>query len=180
LPSFPRLFLLAGLFSAAANYTTIEHAFILADNRHYVFYIWRRLFKDRLQPYSLYLYPIVYALCFLLIMRSIHRSQNKLLSRRVSWWWAILWLIAAACVLIPSPLVEPRYFEMPLLVACLGIRVCSQVTDESGSRNNGQRKRIIWDMLWIGIFIVLNGVTLYVFVFRSFVWPDGSVARFLW
>jgi hypothetical protein len=83
-------------------------------------------------------------------------------------------------VLIPSPLVEPRYFEMPLLVACLGIRVCSQVTDESGSRNNGQRKRIIWDMLWIGIFIVLNGVTLYVFVFRSFVWPDGSVARFLW
>lgn len=30
------------------------------------------------------------------------------------------------------------------------------------------------------LFAAINAATLYLFVFRPFVWPDGSTARFMW
>lgn len=41
--SLPLLCLLTALCLAAIHYGTIAHPFLLADNRHFTFYIWRRL-----------------------------------------------------------------------------------------------------------------------------------------
>jgi len=36
------------------------------------------------------------------------------------------------------------------------------------------------DVLALGFYCAVNLVTIYVFLFRPFYWPDGSVARFMW
>lgn len=41
--SLPLLFLLTLISLAAIHYGTIAHPFLLADNRHYTFYIWRKI-----------------------------------------------------------------------------------------------------------------------------------------
>lgn len=36
------------------------------------------------------------------------------------------------------------------------------------------------DMAAALTYAAVNAVTIYVFLFRSFSWPDGSIARFMW
>ncbi len=36
------------------------------------------------------------------------------------------------------------------------------------------------DIIALGFYCAVNLVTIYVFLFRPFYWPDGSVARFMW
>ena len=32
----------------------------------------------------------------------------------------------------------------------------------------------------IAIFAAMNAATIYMFLYRPFAWPDGSLARFMW
>ncbi len=45
---------------------SIEHPFLLSDNRHYVFYLWRKLLK----PFRYYLIPL-YAFCIQNMVQTI-------------------------------------------------------------------------------------------------------------
>lgn len=75
---------------------------------------------------------------------------------------AAFWLSAAAA-LVPSPLLEFRYFIVPTALIVL-------LTPSAPQR------------LWVVVFAsgIVNALTVLVFLKKSFVWGDGSVARFMW
>lgn len=87
---------------AAVKYGTQVHPFILADNCHYTFYIWRRLCT----PLDGWLLAPVYWVAY-------KWFASGLDLRKLSTW---LYVLAVAAVLVPSPLMEPRYYIVPYLV----------------------------------------------------------------
>lgn len=80
-----------------------EHPFLLADNRHYTFYLWKYLFR----PYRLHLLPAY--LLSILYVSSAHSDALKY----------CVWVLCSAASLVPAHLVEPRYFIQPLCMYLL-------------------------------------------------------------
>ena len=78
--------------------------------------------------------------------------------------WLLGFLATLIVTLVPAHLLELRYFTPGVLVVALHIRAPS-------------RPRVL---LLGGLYCLLNGVTLYLYVYRPFRWPDGSIARFMW
>jgi len=135
---------------------TIEHPFLLADNRHYTFYLWKNIFRQ--YPDSKY-----WAIPFYWF--SAWHLWNQL-SRRQSILWSLIYFTSLCLVLIPTPLIEFRYFILPFLFYRLHVDVPSS-------------KVLIFQLIG---FVGLNLLTLYVFVFRHFTWSDhpDELQRFMW
>jgi alpha-1,2-glucosyltransferase len=148
---------LALLLGAAAAIVTarfsIAHPFLLADNRHYTFYLWRLLNRAWWVKYATAL-PCGFALLF------VHRS----LARMGTAWRVGFWACTAA-VLVATPLLEPRYFTVPFAIA-----TCAADPPRSA--------RARWSAVLTPAAI--NIATLAVFLYRPYTWGDGSVARFMW
>ena len=138
---------------------SLAHPFLLADNRHYVFYVWKNLFR-RWEWFRYAAVPL-YLLCGCVVQRSwsSRESRNKL-------WQACYWLVVALC-LVPTPLLEPRYFLTPFLLWFL----------HSAPALVGCAPRAT---LAVAFYALINAVTIAVFVFKPFTWNDGSEARFMW
>lgn len=77
------------------HFFTVEHPFILADNRHYTFYLWRRLLRP---PRGYLLVPVYHAAALWFFYP---------LSCDIT---TVAYLAATSAVLVPTPLLEPRYF----------------------------------------------------------------------
>lgn len=84
----------------------LEHKFLISDNRHYMFYIWKRTVK-RTQNSKYFCIPF-YAVCI-----SLFRFQN-FTRQRLS--FVLLCSIATSAVLIPQELLEFRYFIIPFFM----------------------------------------------------------------
>lgn len=85
------------------------HAFLLADNRHYTFYLWRRVLdRHGALGRALLLGPLA-SVALHLLYAALRDA------RRGSAFFALVALATAAAV-VPSPLLEPRYFSVPLLL----------------------------------------------------------------
>lgn len=166
-----RFALLLGGAALALHKGTLAHPFLLADNRHYTFYLWRRGFV-RAPHLNLYLLPL-YALAAHWVLSRAYQGANPNgagssfvilgLSGNNSLTAAIL-ALAAALVLLPAHLLEPRYWTTPLVVALLEMPPSSP-----GDQN-----------LATLAFTALNLVTVHVFLHHPFKWEDGTVARFMW
>lgn len=122
------------------HYNTIVHPFSLADNRHYMFYVFRLLLRH---PLIKYVSVPVYIFCAWAAIMALgglpdeqnssrpstgakHRAGSTLDDQekiprpdivsgknRVS--FVLIWLLATSLSLIAAPLVEPRYFILPWL-----------------------------------------------------------------
>ena len=188
-----RTTLVTGAFYYAVEKYTIDHPFLLADNRHYTFYIWRLFRRNytslNIQP-KFAVVP-VYTLALTAWSTALSK-RGALLS--------ILLAGATAATLVPTPLVEPRYFLIPYLL----LRIYSQPETEmqgdvsgkemgtkkegKGERDGG-REKWIWLGLGLALFAVVNAVTVGLFVRRPFEWPakavdvgrgEGTTMRFIW
>lgn len=139
------------------HYFTYEHPFLLADNRHYVFYLWQRTYRRF--PHIKYLLVPGYMLAAGLIFDAYTLAgQRDVLS-------VIIYVSALAATLIPSPLIEPRYFILPYLLYRLGLPRQPQ-----------------WKLLLEALFYsAVNVATVYIFLERPFEWKgtDG-LQRFMW
>eukprot|EP00903_Cladosiphon_okamuranus_P013480 g12555.t1 len=144
--------IVAGVAAAMWRYS-LDHPFLLSDNRHYPFYVWQRLLSRRYMRAGL---APAYVYCGWLVMSRLGREKPAL--------WVLTYAGAAAVVLVPSPLMEPRYLTIPVLLAHL----------ESAERS--------WESLLAGVVAcaAVNASTVYVFLARPFAWLDGSLARFMW
>ncbi len=73
-------------------------------------------------------------------------------------------VVCTSLVLVPTPLMEPRYWTMPLLIVHL-----------NAPPNP-------WpDLLAKALgCTVINIVVFHIFFNKSFMWPDNSTARFMW
>ena len=153
------IFSLAGVAALLHRYT-LAHPFLLADNRHYTFYIWKRFlsrpwFKELLAP------GYVYSGWYCWHRQSV--AQSGL--------WMLVWCVAATLTLVPAPLLEPRYWTTAVLIAHLH----SHPEDEKAHRWS-----LFASCLTALAFLVMNVVTLGIFVYKPFAWPSGEVARFMW
>jgi alpha-1,2-glucosyltransferase len=142
------------LAAAALAYSSKAHPFLLADNRHYTFYIWQRwlgkgaVYRCALLPvYGYTAWSVLHRLC-------IVRSQL----------WTLMLVCVTAAVIVPAELLEVRYFTVPVLLVQL---------------NSPQRSHAALLSTALACAAV-NVLLVYVFLYKPFAWPDGTVARFIW
>ncbi|KZT65579.1 glycosyltransferase family 59 protein [Daedalea quercina L-15889] len=141
----------AAVFMAVTVYKfTIHHPFLLADNRHYTFYVWRRVFM--LHPIAPYLLIPGYIACAWAWFIRIGQDQTLLQN--------LLLPVFALPTLIPTPLLEPRYFLIPYIL------LRAQVVDVPLYAALGEG-------LWYG---GINAATMYVFLHKE----RAGVGRFMW
>jgi len=188
--------LTTGLFLAcsflAVHFNTIIHPYTLADNRHYVFYVFKMF---RLYPALKYLaIPAYYACAWSTIQALV--SPTKTVSRvekqapgekikidlskdtadrqpcRIS--FVIIWLATTALSVVTAPLVEPRYFILPWIIWRLHVP-CGRTTN----LRNGYDIRLILETVWL---LAINVAVSYTFLFRTFTWASepGNLQRFIW
>ncbi|KAI9664613.1 MAG: glucosyltransferase [Bathelium mastoideum] len=214
-PHWSMLFLGLGSFSLLASvivhFNTIIHPFTLADNRHYVFYVFRILRR----PYVRYLATPVYGICAWACIEALGgngspavdpsgerktKTAPRMKYEGCETSFVIIWLITCALTLCSAPLVEPRYFILPWIMWRLHVPPQLPVRDSSTSKNGsreskdssdngawssikrfclGYDHRLSMETIW---FLVVNGVTGYMFLYRGFEWPQepASVQRFMW
>ncbi|KDN50252.1 hypothetical protein RSAG8_01588, partial [Rhizoctonia solani AG-8 WAC10335] len=138
-----------GLIMISVHWFTIQHPFLLADNRHYAFYIWRRVYLAHwFVPYLLA--PLYLACAWAWFIRA-GKHQTLLQT--------ILLPICLLPTLLPTPLIEPRYFLIPYIILRLQTRI-----------PNGA---VISEAVWYGF---INWVSMFVFLYME----REGVGRFMW
>jgi len=142
--------ILTACIAISVHFFTINHPFLLSDNRHYTFYVWRRVFRFHfLVPYML---APVYLACAWAWFLRLGAKQTILQTLALP--------IFAAPTLLLTPLLEPRYFLIPYVL------LRSQVADVPD-----------W-ALWLegAWYVAINWVTMYIFLYKE----REGVGRFMW
>ncbi|VDD74407.1 unnamed protein product [Mesocestoides corti] len=148
------------LIALAVRYFTFEHSYLLADNRHYTFYMWSRLFRR----YHSFRYLVV---PFYLLTGSYVCWGFGVRRRLDEFLITLGFLICASAALVPAELIEPRYFVTPYVVWRL-----VNIPEDN-------RKHHLVDIL---LNILINVITVYVFIFLPFRWLSQPLTwqRFMW
>ncbi|KAJ4986443.1 alpha- glucosyltransferase alg10 [Stagonosporopsis vannaccii] len=195
-PTFPHplqaiVFIAAGLL--AVHFNTIVHPYTLADNRHYVFYVFRLLLRH---PALKYIAAPVYYVCFWLSIQSLaHPTSDSQVPNRtiqarpspealrntkspVEISFVVIWLMTTALSVVTAPLVEPRYFIIPWVIWRLHVPHAPTVFS-TGGRKYSPDLRVVLETVWL---FVINLILQYLFLHKTFTWPSepGKVQRFLW
>eukprot|EP00808_Paulinella_micropora_P002890 g73718.t1 len=138
----------------AIQHYTYSHPFLLADNRHYTFYLWKA-FRARPSWFKFALTPLyVYGFWFM----------YRMLAGRRSVLWQMNFLACLALAVVPAPLIEFRYFLTPFLL----LQLHDGLSNQTGL------------LLNVAGGALVNFFTVYMFCLRPFWWADGSIARFMW
>lgn len=146
--------LLAGVASLLVWRFTYVHTYLLADNRHFPFYVWKRVFGK----HQLVRFVLVPAYLF-----AGWHLADSLRSRSLFWHLAFLTCLLAATV--PQKLLEFRYFIVPYLMYRLHLPLAAL-------------PRLILEFL---LYTAVNAATLYIFTAKTFKWPDSAeTQRFMW
>ena len=153
------------------RYNTIVHPFTLADNRHYMFYIFRILLRHWTIKY---LVIPIYFTCAWLVLAALGNSAGTLIEEsqhgsstkppdsqsqqqitikamaqpsrqgnRVT--FVLVWLLATTLSLVTAPLVEPRYFIFPWLF--WRIHVVHQQPAAPSNRILSDKEKGFWTIL---------------------------------
>lgn len=203
IPLFPRLiwkYLLIAVYISIAlsatlliiKFNTIIHPFTLADNRHYMFYVFR--YTILRHPLLKFVLAPVYLICAWLVYLTLCTSpgaptSTKFGDKRVgapiasepksitkssaasegpTTSFIIVLIASTALSLVGAPLVEPRYFIIPWVIWRLNVP-SPAIYDQ----------RLYFETAWS---LLLNFITGYMFLYRGFSWPQepGNVQRFMW
>uniref|UniRef100_A0A8D8PXV8 Dol-P-Glc:Glc(2)Man(9)GlcNAc(2)-PP-Dol alpha-1,2-glucosyltransferase n=1 Tax=Cacopsylla melanoneura TaxID=428564 RepID=A0A8D8PXV8_9HEMI len=140
-------------FYYVVQQNTLVHQYTLADNRHYAFYIWKRLYENI--PYFRYFMVPVYVFAFFHIMKNC------------TFKFFLLYLICVVLCLVPQKLLEFRYFILPYILYRLHFNVNS----------------LRWWELALEFVInsLVNIATIYIFFTKKFYWEDSAdIQRIMW
>lgn len=151
-----QIMIVAGLMVVCISKFTLAHKYLLADNRHFPFYLWRKVFM-RHWAAKFALVP-GYLLAGFQIGRMLHRTQNPV--------WIFGFVVACGLALVPAELLEFRYFLPPYLLLRTHLPKPS------------------WDVFGCEMFVYasVNIATVWLFVAKPFEWENhpGDVQRFMW
>ncbi|KAI9506347.1 DIE2/ALG10 family-domain-containing protein [Coemansia spiralis] len=146
------------VMAIGVNKYTIEHPFLLSDNRHYPFYIWKNVFRQHQLAKYVVIPTYIYAAF------AIHH----VLSKRATVLWRLALAVCTALVLVPSPLLEFRYFTIPFFFVRL-----------HASSSTFTFRALAAETAW---YMLINAATVWMFLNKPFVWksePD-RLQRFMW
>lgn len=142
------------LFAVIIHENTIVHPYLLADNRHYVFYIWNK-FYGRF-AFARYAMAPVYVLAVIFIG---HAIENKSAGFK---------LVYGVCVFISvalQQLIELRYFIIPFILL----------------RLNASVVRSRWLVFELALYVALNALVFYLFATKEIYWDNYQhVQRLIW
>lgn len=133
---------------------TLVHPYLLADNRHYTFYVWNRFYGK----YNLarYLITPVYIFGIALIYKAI---SNK------SAGFKLMYGLCATVAIALQRMIEVRYFLIPFMVFRLNVAPI----------------RLRWLLVELAFYLVINAAVFYVFVTKEIHWSDfDEVQRLIW
>ncbi|KAJ2793471.1 glucosyltransferase [Coemansia guatemalensis] len=149
--------LLAVLMAICVSRFTMEHPFLLSDNRHYSFYLWKDIYRRHWSIRYLAIPAYIFSVC------AVHRAMRS----RVSALWQLALALCTAAVLVPSPLLEFRYFTVPYFFARLHMPLAESRCALSAE---------------LCMFVLINAATIWMFLNRPFTWDSepGSLQRFMW
>lgn len=86
-------------------------------------------------------------------------------------YWIAGFVAATALAVVPTPLIEPRYFVLPYLILRLELARATVVRPLAVGA-------VMLELAW---HAMLNAGTLYMFVWRPFSWAhEAGVQRFMW
>lgn len=139
----------------SVHFFSIAHPYLLADNRHYPFYLWRKVINAH---WSMkYLLVPLYVYSWFSIFSILGKVQRKI--------WVLAYFLASAAALIPAPLIEFRYYTIPFFLLMLH------------SHTNNARS---WLLIGI-VYIAINAFTMMMFLYRPFHWEhEPGIQRFIW
>ncbi|KAI1293800.1 Dol-P-Glc:Glc(2)Man(9)GlcNAc(2)-PP-Dol alpha-1,2-glucosyltransferase [Halotydeus destructor] len=134
---------------------TYVHPYLLADNRHYPFYVWRRIFGRNDSALPFLLIPVYMYIAF--------SAQKALLDQDDI--WKIIYTICVIVSLVPQQLLEFRYFLIPYMIWRLNVKESSI------------HQLVIEFILNTSV----NCFTLYMFLQKPFKWNNSpELQRFMW
>lgn len=133
---------------------TYVHKYLLADNRHFTFYVWKRIFHR---------HDLV---CFLLVPGYVFAAWNFLDTLRSKpLFWCLVFSTCLVVSTVPQKLLEFRYFILPYLFYRIHVPLPSLPSL----------------LLEFSFYTVVNAATVYIFIYKTFQWPDSTAAqRFMW
>lgn len=143
------------LLAVGVHSFTVVHPFVLADNRHYTFYIVRR-FIWRSENSRYQLIPL-YHLSFYAIYTLFKECDAQVLFCG--------WILCTAATIVPSPLFEPRYYIVPYILLRLAVGpVKSPLLPVAALRKYNATVRLglelVWFWLWARIlYMVFHRIT---------------------
>jgi alpha-1,2-glucosyltransferase len=148
--------IVVGISVMAIKCCTMAHPYLLADNRHFTFYLWRRWFM-RYEWAALASIPI-YIIAFLFAIPPAVNCHGFLIS--------IFGILSTAAVLVPAQLLEFRYFIVPFLLWRISVVET--------------RKRVL--LLEILFHLSVSAIALFLFYEKTFRWAHdpADLQRFMW
>ncbi|XP_061369279.1 dol-P-Glc:Glc(2)Man(9)GlcNAc(2)-PP-Dol alpha-1,2-glucosyltransferase-like isoform X2 [Gastrolobium bilobum] len=152
---FFQIFLASIVGLLSVHFFSVAHPYLLADNRHYPFYLWRKVIMAH---WSIkYILVPIYVFSWLSIIHMLGKCRNKI--------WILAYFLATAAVLVPTPLIEFRYYTIPFYIMMLHYN------------NRDDQSWLLTGMLYIGV----NIFTMMNFLFRPFHWDhEPGIQRFIW
>ncbi|CAO1397226.1 unnamed protein product [Diamesa hyperborea] len=136
------------------KFNTLVHPYMLADNRHYTFYIWNRFYGK----YQLARYIVIPVYIFGLITIWKAMEQNTI-------GFKVLFIISLFLSLSLQRLIEVRYFLIPFLFLRLNMKSCC-------------RKLTLLELI---SYLVINGLIFYLFFTKEIRWKNYSEPqRIIW
>ncbi|EDV97134.1 putative Dol-P-Glc:Glc(2)Man(9)GlcNAc(2)-PP-Dol alpha-1,2-glucosyltransferase [Drosophila grimshawi] len=143
------------LIATVVHFNTVVHPYLLADNRHYTFYVWSRLY-GRFWWFRYAMSPI-YLLALVLLCCGLRHMPDS---------FKLMFPLSLLLVLCFQRLLELRYFLVPYVLFRLHTRPARKGFAE-------------W--LELGVHLLLNVVTFYVYFTKVFYWQNyRKPQRIIW
>lgn len=143
----------AGLMVVIINYNTLVHPYLLADNRHYTFYVWNRFYNRH--EYARFAIIPAYIFGLATVLNSLDGSVG----------FKMFFIISTTLTLCLQKLIEVRYFLIPFLLLRL-------------NRSTVTKK---WTFVELLVNLVLNYLTFKIFFTTEIKWKDfEDIQRIIW
>lgn len=150
-----KVLLLGIFFGVIVHFNTIAHPYLLADNRHFTFYVWQRWFGK----YEFAIYTTIPVYIFLLFNLYDNLVDQNCIS------FLLPYSVSIFLVLALQKMIEIRYFLIPYII--LRLRFVKP-----------HMWMVVFEFLW---YLVLNTAAFNVFFNREVFWNDFDyVQRIIW
>ncbi|KAF5953766.1 hypothetical protein HYC85_006622 [Camellia sinensis] len=148
--SFFQLFVALIVGFLSVHYSSIAHPYLLADNRHYPFYLWRKIINAH------------WSMKYLLVPLYVYSWFSTKTRTKI---WVLSYFLACAAVLIPAPLIEFRYYTIPFFFLILHSNV------------NDYKSWLLTGILYIAINIFTMFMFLFRPFYWN---HEPGIQRFIW
>lgn len=151
------LIIVFAIFIVIIKYFSLAHPYLLADNRHFTFYLWRKILNKNLFIKFVILIPF-YLLSGCYTIYKLNASFK---------FFSFIFLLNVSICIVPAHLIEFRYFIIPYILWRLFV-------------SESKKQLILCELLWS---IIVNCICIYLFIMKPFVWSHDStnaIQRFMW